>query len=81
MISLSAMGRKEYEIKANEAFFEQVFELLHDGGKWGWIDEQINFTKSGEHLIAPNKEAYEKVARIVSAEYLNKRFTIWKENH
>lgn len=67
---------EKFEKKMNEQFFENIFRVLNEGGKYGWINENKIFTKVNEKLVAEDNEAYEKVKQIVSKEYLNKRFEI-----
>ena len=65
---------KKYQIEANEKFFDNVMELVKDGGIYCWVSINKQFIKRGGKLIAEDNDAYDKVSEIVSPEYLKKKF-------
>lgn len=66
---------EEYQIKANEEFCDRIIQTMKENGVWGWPDEQVCFViRNGK--IWGDEEALEKISRIVSKEYFNKKFGI-----
>ena len=52
---------KKYQIEANEKFFDNVMELVKDGGIYCWVSVNKKFIKRGGKLIAEDNDAYEVV--------------------
>lgn len=63
----------DYQIKANEEFFNQTIRFLKEGGVWGWIAEQEVFTMYNGVLHGTDV-ALKKVSKIVSQQYFETHF-------
>ena len=68
---------EQFQITANEKFFDNILRVLLEGGKWGWLSEGEALTKKGDQLHG-SIAAINKVERIVSPEYFKKHFSIIK---
>ena len=66
---------EKYKIEANEKFFTNIMSLLHDGGKYGWIDQNEEFTKKDGKLFCDEK-GYKAAKAIVSDEFFSKTFRL-----
>lgn len=64
---------EQYQIEANEQFFQNVIRTLNQGGVWGWPEEMEIFMKRGDKLVA-NPGALQKVRRIVSEDFFKNYF-------
>jgi len=64
-----------FEITENEKFFEQIFNLLDEGGVYMWPDKLKTFIKKDDKLVAEDIDTYNAVEEIVSRKYLRKRFS------
>lgn len=64
---------EQYQIEANEQFFQNVIRTLNQGGVWGWPAEMEIFKRQGDKLVA-NPGALEKVRRIVSEDFFKNYF-------
>lgn len=64
---------EQYQIEANEKFFQNVIRTLNDNGIWGWPAEMEMFTKRGDKLVA-SSVALEKVRGIVSEDFFKNYF-------
>ena len=63
---------EDYKIEANEQFFDQVLDVLNEGGKWVWKNHPENvFTKQDGQLVGDDLSM---VSLIVSPEFLSKKF-------
>lgn len=67
---------ENYKYQANENFFDNIFNMLNEGGKYGWPDAQKIFTKEDGKLVAQDQDTYNLVGEIVRPEYLKKRFIV-----
>ena len=63
--------------KVNEKWIEKKFTMLNENGTWTWIDTGMIYTKDGNKITC-NREAYNKLALIVNAKWLNKNVRIIK---
>ena len=68
---------EKYQIEANERFFDNLLFVLRDGGKWGWPDTGLIFTKTGGKLTG-DQAGLDQVKKIVSEKYFEKNFGIKK---
>ena len=68
---------EQYQVEANEKFFNNILRVLHEGGMWGWLSEQEALKKVGDKLLG-SQAAINKVERIVSEEYFKKHFDVLK---
>lgn len=68
---------KDYQLEANENFFDHLIFVLREGGVWGWPAAGYIFTKRGDKLTG-DADALQEVEKIVSKKYFEKNFEIKK---
>lgn len=61
------------EQKANEQFFLNMINSLHEYGVWCWKDKNLIYKKVGDKLTA-NSEDLAFIKEIVSSEFFDKNF-------
>lgn len=61
------------EQKANEQFFINMINSLHEYGVWCWKDKNLIYKKVGNKLTA-NSEDLAFIKEIVSPEFFDKNF-------
>lgn len=61
------------EQKANEQFFLNMINSLHEYGVWCWKDKNLIYKKVGNKLTA-NSEDLAFIKEIVSPEFFDKNF-------
>lgn len=61
------------QIKANEQFFTNMIDSIHDYGIWCWKDKNLIYKKVGNKLTA-NSEDLKFIKEIVSDEYFKNHF-------
>lgn len=64
---------EDYQIKANEQFFINVLNLLHEHGVWVWKDKSLLYKKVGNKLTA-STEDLEHIQNIVSSDFFSNHF-------
>lgn len=68
---------EQYQLEANEQFFDHLINVLTEGGTWAWPDTLEIYTKQGDKLLG-GKEGLEYIKDIVRQDYFQKRFSLKK---
>jgi len=63
----------ENQIKANEQFFVNMLNSLHEYGVWCWKDKNLLYKKVGNKLTA-NTEDLKYIQEIVSPDFFEENF-------
>lgn len=63
----------ESQIKANEQFFVNMLNSLHEYGVWCWKDKNLLYKKVGNKLTA-NTEDLKYIQEIVSPNFFEENF-------
>lgn len=64
---------EDYQIKANEQFFINMLNSLHEHGVWVWKDKSLLYKKVGNKLTA-NTEDLKYIQEIVSPNFFEENF-------
>lgn len=63
----------ESQIKANEQFFTNMLNSLHEYGLWCWKDKNVIYKRVGDKLTA-NTDDLAFIKEIVSEEFFKNNF-------